>query len=161
MKKIILVIFSFAIIISIFLYNILLNKEKNILFIGEYIKTDNNIIDFYYDNITYKELIKCIKSNDRIIIKNKKLYLNQLINNSNIIILNINQKQLENKCKIKHDNYVINTNKYLNELLLLINRISNSKIYIINNKCDKEIIRFKINDNIKNVKFINDLNELK
>ena len=130
MKKILLVIFSFAIVICLIIYKSSINNKNSILLLGEYLQIDNNNINtFLYNNITYKELINSIKSNDFIIIKNKKVYLNQLIYKSNMIIINANNKEYEKRCKkgnIYNYNYFTNNN--LEHLINIIKRISNSKI---------------------------------
>ena len=86
MKKILLVIFSLSIIICFIIYSITKRNESNILIVGEInnifneIKTNKkNINMFLYNKIDYKELKSAIKNNDYIIIKKKKIYLNQLL----------------------------------------------------------------------------------
>ncbi len=158
MKKIILVIFSFAILIVILIYKINDKEKEKVLIISENnILINSKDIEFFlYDNITYKELIKSIKSNDSIIIKNKRKYLNQLIAKSNVIILNINNNEYDKRCKT---NKINNYNEYIKEdinmLLILIKRISNSKIYIISNDCSYKSICNNINKDIKNIYIIN------
>jgi len=163
MKKIILVIFLFTItLITFIIYKTTYNKNNNILYIGELYKINNdeNIKTFLYEKITYKELIKCIKSNDYIIEKNKKIYLNQLINNSDIIIIDINNIEYKLRCKRGIKNYKKIVNKYLNELLSIINKISTAKIYIIYNKCNNKNIYYNISSNVKNVYFIDNFNKI-
>ena len=117
MKIKILVIFILSILLTIIIYYLTIDKTKNILYIGE----TNNIINykyykintFLYDNITYKELIKSIKNNDNIVIKNKKIYLNQLVNKADFIIISINNIEYNKKCK--KEDYIINKyNKLIN-----------------------------------------------
>ena len=89
-KNILLVIFFFALICSIIIYKISYEDSYRVLYIGENKKEllDNNYETFLYDNITYKELINMIKNNDYYIMKNKNIYLNQLISSADKIIIN-------------------------------------------------------------------------
>ena len=143
MKIKILVIFILSILLTIVIYYLTIDKTKNILYIGE----TNNIINykdyeintFLYDNITYKELIKSIKNNDNIVIKNKKIYLNQLVNKADFIIISINNIEYNKKCK--KEGYIINKynkliNNYKIELISVIKKISSGKVIIVENNCD-------------------------
>lgn len=143
MKIKILVIFILSILLTIIIYYLTIDKTKNILYIGE----TNNIINykdyeintFLYDNITYKELIKSIKNNDNIVIKNKKIYLNQLVNKADFIIISINNIEYNKKCK--KEDYIINKynkliNNYKIELISVIKKISSGKVIIVENNCD-------------------------
>lgn len=174
MKKIIPVIF-FLIIISIFITQ-KFNKinKKTILFLGEtkYLSKikeeefkDYNIKYFLYDDINYENLVKNIKNNDYYILKGKNIYLNQLINSADYIIINLNNKKLIKECKIKKqiDNYITLKETEKNNLVNIINKISHSKIIIAEYNCNQKInknskydqILFK--DNIKNnIKLINE-----
>ncbi len=165
MKKIILVIFFFAIIMTIIIYNLFSNKKENILIISEsnYINyiddfNDYNIKIYKFDNITYKEMINVIKSNDYIKIKNKKIYLNQLIASSDYIIFNINNNEYERNCKKKYSLYYSNRlNNYKKELNKILNKMSNSKILYLNNNCETPK-----NDSIyKLKKYLNSLDFMK
>ena len=158
MKKILLVIFFFAIILSIIIYKLNVKENNNLLVLGDnyLLYKKNSYIDkiddkykisaFTYDNITYKELINCIKSNDYIIVKNKKIYLNQLIASANIIIINANNKEYDNKCKKNkriQEQYNIQLEKEMNNLSNIIKKISSAKVIIIKNSCNEK-------DNINN-----------
>ena len=130
MKKI-LVIFFFSIIFSLLIYYYNKPVNNNILIISEYNSIndkykDYNVSIYLFDKITYKELINEIKSNDSIIIKNKRIYLNQLINKSNFLVININNK-----------NNKTNQEKYKKLLTNTIKRISNTKIIFINNETNE------------------------
>ena len=138
----ILVIFSFGIIMSFIIYKITYKENNNLLIITDDIKNIEyinnringyNIMNYTYESINYKELEKCILNNDYIIIKDKKVYLNQLIAKSKIVIININKS---NKCN----------NNYKNKLLKTINRFSSSKIIIIDKVCDNKDIDYKLNE---------------
>ncbi len=144
MKRKLLVIFFIAVISSLLIYK---NKqsEENILYIGEreyldeinYKKYDK----FLYDNITYKELINSIKNNDYITVKNKKIYLNQLISNADIIIIGANNIEYNKNCNnerlnMNYYNKKIENNKH--ELTKLLNKITASKIEILKNTCQKK-----------------------
>lgn len=127
MKKI-LVIFFFATIFSLLIYYYNKPVNNNILIISEYNSIndkykDYNVSIYLFDKITYKELVNEIKSNDSIIIKNRRIYLNQLINKSNYLVININNKNIKT-----------NQEKYKKLLTNTIKRISNTKIIFINNE---------------------------
>ena len=91
MKNKLLVIFLFALISIIIIYS-KTNKKDYTLYIGNYdnyIDIEdkinnkyNNLNKYLFEKITYKELINAIKNNDYIVIKDKKIYLQQLINNA-------------------------------------------------------------------------------
>lgn len=139
-KNILLVIFFFAIIFCILIYKISYKEKNNILFVGEYddmLVNDKHLETFLYDNITYKELINMIKRNDYYFIKNKRVYLNQLIGKSDKIIIKANDIEYKKKCK----NHQI-TNRYIktleiekNELKSLISRFSNAEIIYLKSEC--------------------------
>lgn len=143
MKRILLVIFFIAIIFSIIIYNNKPTREK-ILFIGEkeYLEIIryNKYDKFLYDNINYKELINSIKNNDYIIIKNRKIYLNQLISDADIVLIGVNNIEYNKKCNNKNFNreqYDKKLNIDKKYLINLIKKISYSKIIIIDNYCIK------------------------
>ena len=143
MKRILLVIFFIAIIFSIIIYNNKPTREK-ILFIGEKEYLENNRYNksdkFLYDNINYKELINSIKNNDYIIIKNRKIYLNQLISDADIVLIGVNNIEYNKKCNNKNFNreqYDKKLNIDKKYLINLIKKISYSKIIIIDNYCIK------------------------
>ena len=179
MKRKILVIFLLLVPLSYFIYKITFNETKDILFFGDnylltmenksYLenidKSKYNINTFTYDNITYKEMLKKIKTNDYIIIKNKKVYLNQLISKAEYIIINANNREYFNKCK-KNDNILKNYNDFINNditnLYNLINKISTAKIIVIGNYCKiekNEETKFKTNNS--NIEFIDLFNKIK
>ena len=157
MKKILLVIFS-CFIISYLIYYAKFSENSKILFIGEKnISINNNKIKYYlYDKITYKELLKCIRNNDYYVVKEQKIYLTPLISSSKTIIINANQDEYNNRCKKKNiNNYNYFVNKDLNDLLRLINKISLANIIVIENTCNKDIVHYNIDKNIKKTIFIN------
>ena len=141
MKKIkLIVIFFFAIISILIIYIFRCPKANNILILGENIDfyNDNyNIRKYLYDNITYKELINCIKTDEKIIIKNKEVSLNELIANTDYLIINANNVEYLKRCNNKVSEYyenIINNDK--KKLILLLKRITIAKIIIIDNTCD-------------------------
>lgn len=165
MKRKLLVIFFLSLIVSFIIYKVTLKPSKNILFFGEnyLIKSSKSYLDylyeknykintFTYDNITYKDMLKKIKSNDYIIVKNKKIYLNQLISSSDYLIINANNKEYFNKCK-KSKNIISNYNDFINndinDLYNLIKKISKCKIIVISNYC-KNDINIEKKDNLNN-----------
>lgn len=158
--KKILVIFLFALFSSYFIYIYNCDKKLNILFLGDntFIKKEFDTFDdllfesinnryninafntdFIYDKKSYYDIINDIENNIYIYSKDKNVYLNQLIGNSDYIIISANNDEYFNKCKKDKyilDNYnVILTNK-INKLVSLINKISNAKIIVIGNYCN-------------------------
>ncbi len=154
MKKKLLVIFSFSIILCylIFYFN---NSKGKTLIIGEYLSFNKKYDNFYYNNITYKELLNCIKRNDYKIIKNKKIYLNELIGSSKTIIINANKNEYKKRCRNKNKrNYSEFVNQDINNLIMTINKMSSAKIIIIKDFCDENEVKYSLNKRIKNVLFI-------
>ena len=168
MKKKILVIFLLAIIFSIIIYNFYIKRTKKVLIISDnysiskLINGNNNknyqFNIYRYDNITYKELINNIKNNDNKIVKDKKIYLNQLISSSDIIIMNINNSEYFNKCK-KNDNILKNYDNilsmHINDLNYILSRITNAKIYIIGNYCKNKNYVQELNIPFEYIKYSN------
>ena len=159
MKRILLVIFSFVILLTIIIYN-KNNRETISLLI-----TDQDIVEgnynniFRYDNITFKELTNSIKKNDSIIVKNKRIFLNQLIFKADNIVLNINNKEYDKRCNSKKDYYY---NEYIKKdiinLISYLNKITTANIIIETNNCSFKYIKANINDRYNNVKVINTVN---
>ena len=164
MKKILLTVIFFLLCLILFLiYNKFNTNNLNILYIGEnntyykYLSSTKYFINKYtYDTITYKDIKNEIINNSVRVIKDKNVYLNQLISKSDIIVLNANNFKYNKKCnkssKIikEYDNIVFNE---INELSLLINKISNSKIYIIGNYCSNNN-KIKQNISFENIYYI-------
>ncbi len=162
MNNKILVIFLFAIIFSIIIFSSTNNHTKRITFIGENSLIDSNLLNKYinynvksftYDNITYEELIKKIKNNDYYIEKNKKIYLNKLINNSDYVLIFANNIEYNKKCdknKVYIKKYENKINKNLEQLINLIKRISDNQIILIQNYC----INYDVNNNYTDQKII-------
>lgn len=154
MKYKILVIFFMSIILSIAIYFININNNKKIVILGDdFLISKNNSYDSYFkynsnisnvnklfvsDNKNYKEILSDIKNNNYIISKGNKIYLNQVISDSDYIILNANNSEYLNKCK-KGINIISNYNNVIKEdlynLIEVINKISQGKIIIISNFC--------------------------
>lgn len=165
MKKILPVIF-FLIIVSIFITNKFNKSNKEtILFLGEtkYLSKINseefsnyNIKYFLYDDINYNNLIKNIKNNDYYILKDKNIYLNQLINSADYIIINLNNKKLTSKCNSQKqfNNYILSKQEEKNNLVNLINKISHSKVIIAEYDCNQNITK---NENYNQILFKNDI----
>lgn len=142
MRNKILIIFIIAFLISILIYFRTKNNDKKILIIGDNEIINNkipkNIQKYQFNNITYKEIINKIKYNDKIIIKNKKYYINQLISKADLIILNANNNEYFNKCK--KNNIILNNYDHIleyniNDLIKIINKISKAKIIVVGNYC--------------------------
>ena len=94
MKKI-SVIFFLLCLVLIFIYNKYNFGNLDILYLGDdeiYYKYifDLKSNKYTYDNISYKDIVNEIKSNSFKIIKNKNVYLNQLISSSDVILLSAN-----------------------------------------------------------------------
>lgn len=173
MKNKILVIFLIALIFSILIYKITISSKINILILGDKYFLNSNfktydtfLKDKYYnvnnllteENDTYKNIEDKIKSNYSIKIKNKKMYLSQEISKANYIIVSANNKQYNEKCNKskKITNYYINkTNTEINSLIYIINKISSSKIIIMDNSCsnnDAKYTHIKLKQDINNTK---------
>lgn len=173
MKNKILVIFLIALIFSILIYKITISSKINILILGDKYFLNSNfktydtfLKDKYYNvnnllieaNDTYKNIEDKIKSNYSIKIKNKKMYLSQEISKANYIIISANNKQYNEKCNKskKITNYYINkTNTEINSLIYIINKISSSKIIIMDNSCsnnDANYTHIKLKQDINNTK---------
>lgn len=155
-KNKLLVIFFLSCIFSYIIYNYTINNRIDILVLGdnyllnsEYETYDKYLLDKYYnlnnfnklftsENITYKEIINKIKNNYYIYSKDKKIYINPLIANADIIIVNANNEKYFEKCNksesviLKYDEDVSND---INELKNLIKKISPAKVVIISNYC--------------------------
>lgn len=155
-KNKLLVIFFLSCIFSYIIYNYTINNRIDILVLGdnyllnsEYETYDKYLLDKYYnlnnfnkvftsENITYKEIINKIKNNYYIYSKDKKIYMNQLIANADIIIVNANNEKYFEKCNksesiiLKYDEDVSND---INELKNLIKKISPAKVVVISNYC--------------------------
>lgn len=173
MKNKILVIFLIALIFSILIYKITISSKINILILGDKYFLNSNfktydtfLKDKYYnvnnllteENDTYKNIEDKIKSNYSIKIKNRKMYLSQEISKANYIIISANNKQYNEKCNKskKISNYYINkTNTEINSLIYIINKISSSKIIIMDNSCsnnDANYTHIKLKQDINNTK---------
>lgn len=176
MKIKILVIFFLALIFSFIIYDVTLTNRKSILILGDnhlinsdYKTYDKYLYDDLKDNViffnelftldknNYKDILNDIKNNKYVISKNKKVYLNQLLSKSNIIILNANNEEYFKKCNKsegilkEYDKKIYND---LNNLISVINKISTAKIIIIGNYCiNKE--NSNLNELYKNYNYIN------
>ena len=74
------------------------NVNNEILLFGEIdilnrdFNDSNRIINtFFYDKVNVNRLVSSIKNNDYKVVKNKKIYLNQLIYSSNYIYIGVNK----------------------------------------------------------------------
>ena len=143
-KNILSVIFFLLCILSFLIYKRFDNKSLSYLYIGDvkvYNKYEFKYNKYTFDNITYSQIKKSITSNDFKVIKEKNVYLNQLISNSDVIILSANNFEYKNKCK-KNNRILKEYNSLIySDLLNLVNvikKISTAKIYIIGNYCSNE-----------------------
>lgn len=171
MKYKILIIFLFSLIISYTIYYGNYKNSLKIISIGDSLslginqfnEKDKNYNDFlvnYYskknidiivnnyfskEEYSYKQLLSDIKSNSKIVIRNKDLYLNQEIAKSNIMLIALNNSENFIKCKSSFKNYInyLDRKKVtIEEIAFLINRISRLRIVILGNYCtdyNKEI----------------------
>ncbi len=168
MKNKILVIFFLALIFSVIIYKININNKKNILILGDkyylssnYKTYDHFLRDKYYNvNIlltdetdTYSKIKEKIINNYSITIKNKKMYLSQEISKANYIIISANNSNYMEKCnkskKVSY-NYIKKINNDINDLINIINKISTSKIIIIDNSCSNNTSDY-IHIKLKNI----------
>lgn len=135
------VIFFLLCIISYYIYKKFNNSNLNYLYIGDsrtYYRNSFNYDKYLFSDINYKNIKSGTINNDFKIIKNKNIYLNQLISNSDVIILSANNFEYQNKCKknkriIKEYDDIVYRD--IDELVTLINKISNAKVYVIGNVC--------------------------
>lgn len=156
MKNKILVIFFISILFSSIIYKFTLSNNKYILILGDnYFKSSYNKDYIYFlkekyrnvnnllteENDTYEKIINKIKKNYKISLKKNNIYLNQEISKADYIIISANNKEFNEKC----NKYVNVKNKYIKkvdsnitELIYLINKISTSKIIIMDSSCTKE-----------------------
>ena len=156
MKNKILVIFFISFLFSSIIYKFTLSNNKYILILGDnYFKSSYNKDYIYFlkekyrnvnnllteENDTYENIINKIKKNYKISLKKNNIYLNQEISKADHIIISANNKEFNEKC----NKYVNVKNKYIKkvdsnitELIYLINKISTSKIIIMDSSCTKE-----------------------
>lgn len=144
-KNILPVIFFLLCFLSFFIYKKFNKNNLDILYIG-----DNSVYNmlissfelsvnkYTYDSVTYKDIENNIKLNDSKIVKNKNIYLNQLISKSDILIMSANNFKYKNKCK-KNERIIKEYDDIVySEILSLYNvidKISDAKVYIIGNEC--------------------------
>lgn len=155
-KNKLLVIFFLSLIGSYLIYNHTIKERINILILGDnyllnskYKTYDKYLLDKYYnlndlnkiftsENVTYEDIINNIKNNYYVYSKDKKIYLNQVISSSDIIILNANNNKYFEKCdkneKILRD-YDEKTKNTIYEVKKIINKISPAKVIVISNYC--------------------------
>lgn len=160
MKNKILVIFFISLLFSFIIYKITLNNNKYILILGDnYFKSEDNKDYIYFlkekysnvnnllteENETYENIINKIKRNYKISFKKDNIYLNQEISKASHIIISANNKEFNEKCNkyinIKNK-YIKKVNSDIAELIYLINKISTSKIIIMDSSCTKENISY-------------------
>ena len=148
------------------------NSNTNVLYIGDSNtfydiskKLGNYYINSYlFDDVTYDELKRYVKNNHYKIVKDKYIYLNQLIRKSDILILNANNFDYKMKCRRNDriiEEYNLKVNKDINMLIDSINSISNIKTIVIGNYCNKNFFEFKgENFNFLSFSNIDDINEM-
>ena len=115
------------------------------MYIGDsktYFMNSFNYNKYLFDEVSYNNIQNYIVNNDYKVVKGKNIYLNQLISNSDVIILNANNFEYNNKCK-KNKRIISEYDKILfydlEKLVNLINRISSAKVYVIGNYCFNNI----------------------
>ena len=142
-KNILSVIFFLLCILCIIIYRKFDNSNLDYIFIGDsdiYYKNNFKYEKYLYDSISYKSLKDNILSNDYKVIKEKNIYLNQVISNSDVLILSTNNFSYFNKCKKSSriiDEYDDILEKDIESLVDVISKISNAKIYVLGNYCLK------------------------
>ena len=148
MKKMLYAIFFFALFSVLLMYYFFMNDTKNILLLGENIynsiEKENT---FFYDKITYKELGRIIENSDYIIIKDKKIYIDQFLFQSDYVFISAD------------NTHIWDCNKnigYIDSIYNNIRKKSSAKIiFVINdyNNCiqnkDFLIIDKKVINNVK------------
>lgn len=148
MKKI-SVIFFLLCFISIFIFNRFKSENIDVLYVGDnkeyyqYISSINefNLNKYTYNTSSYKKIIDDIKSNSLKIVKEKNVYLTQMLSESDVIILSSNNFEYKNKCK-KIDRiiseYDLILNEDINSLISILNKISKAKIIVLGNSCNNK-----------------------
>lgn len=158
-KNKLLVIFFLSCLLSYIIYNYTINNRIDVLVLGDnylinskYKTYDKYLLDKYYnindfnklftiDNGTYKDIINNIKNNYFVYEKGKKVYLNQKITESDLIILNASNDNYFEKCSKgksiirKYNESVIED---INALKEIISKISAAKVIVISNYCYNE-----------------------
>lgn len=159
----ILIIFLFALFLTIIIYKINSNeKKKKILILGDnylleltdlnYIKLlDKNYIvnnNFTDKNKNYIGIYNDIVDNRCIYNKGKKECINNEILSSDIIVINSDNKKYFSKCnksnRIKKEYNLSEYNNYI-KIKNIIKKISNAELIIIGNYCslyDEEIANY-------------------
>lgn len=126
-KKYYLIIFFICCIFSYIVFNKFNNVDNELLLFGDidilnrkFDGEKKEINTFFYDKVNVNELINSIKNNDYKIVKNKKIYLNQLIYSSNIVFIGV-ENDKSNKIGVLVDE---------------INNIHRCEVIVVSNKCD-------------------------
>lgn len=164
-KNKLLVIFFLSCLFSYIIYNYTISNRIDVLVLGDnylinskYKTYDKYLLDKYYnindfnklfttDNGTYKDIINNIKNNYFVYEKEKKVYLNQKITESDLIILNANNESYFEKCskgKSIIEKYNESVNEDINSLKEIISKISAAKVIVISNYCYNE--NYQLND---------------
>ena len=179
----ILVIFLFALLSVILIYNRFNKEETNILSIGDslslgrtpfnsYDKSYNyylsrSINAYYndsnsYENLTYEELYRKIYYDDTIYNKGEFVNIKNVISNSDIIILTASNNVTFKKCKKNYRIFTEYLDKVFDVMTKIVDQIQNistSSIMILTPYCpeyDKDVNSYiEKYYNYKNVKFIN------
>lgn len=164
-KNKLLVIFFLSCLFSYIIYNYTISNRIDVLVLGDnylinskYKTYDKYLLDKYYsindfnklfttDNGTYKDIINNIKNNHFVYEKGKKVYLNQKITESDLIILNANNESYFEKCSKgksiirKYNESVIED---INALKEIISKISAAKVIVVSNYCYND--NYQLND---------------
>ena len=164
-KNKLLVIFFLSCLFSYIIYNYTISNRIDVLVLGDnylinskYKTYDKYLLDKYYnindfnklittDNENYKDIINNIKNNYFVYEKGKKVYLNQKITESDLIILNANNESYFEKCSKgksiirKYNESVIED---INALKEIISKISAAKVIVVSNYCYND--NYQLND---------------
>ena len=172
MKNKLPVIFLLLCLISYLIFKKFDSNNLKVLYIGDAL-TYNSIVSYLnsfdtnkyiYDNITYKEINNDIKTNSYRVIKDELLYLNQLIGNADVIVLNANNFKYMLKCR-KNERIITEYNdilkKELDLLIKSINMITETEIFVIGNYCNNYNQILNSDDYIYiNLENISDINKI-
>ncbi len=139
MKKIIILLFLFFLIINLIcyhIYNVTNNKQLLISGIGDSVVLINDSYNTSFTNKDYRiiDLLNIIKYNEEITLDDKSISIHQILNNSDIIIVGIGMNDIYHKLNDNTKEIYTYLNNMLNnydEILKEINKYNYRGIYIL------------------------------
>ena len=108
-------------------------------YLKDYLKKENKLKSYNKDftNKDYRitDLINLLEKNEKTIVNNKKITINQLIAQADIITISIGMNELYSKIILNNDdlyNYIDEMIKDLNILFTKINKLNHRKVLVLN-----------------------------